>query len=125
MLPDHGDADGGDDDDDDADRGTTTITTTMTTMMMALMRLVLFLLLPRELSNAPVDRDRIVPRAADGRAPRESVQRARGYAPEAARLRLLGRDCDPEPPAHPSPISRTAAADASDDRMLSHIGRPP
>ena len=57
MLPDHGDADGGDDDDDDADRGTTTITTTMTTMMMAL--------LPRVLSNAPVDRDRMVPRAAD------------------------------------------------------------
>ena len=64
MLPDHGDADGGDDDDEDADRGTTTITTTMTTMMMALMMWVIFSLLPRVLSNAPVDRDRMVPRAA-------------------------------------------------------------
>ena len=40
MLPDHGDADGGDDDDEDADRGTTTITTTM---MMALVLITLIL----------------------------------------------------------------------------------
>ena len=52
MLPDHGDADGGDDDDEDADRGTTTITTTMTTMMMALMMWVMFSLLPRVLIQA-------------------------------------------------------------------------
>ena len=49
MLPDHGDADGGDDDDEDADRGTTTITTTM---MMALVMWVMFSLLPRVLIQA-------------------------------------------------------------------------
>ena len=94
MLPDHGDADGGDDDDEDADRGTTTITTTMTTMMMALVMWVMFSLLPRVLIQA-------LPSTAIAWFPPPQG--------EERRERHLPNDCNR---AH---SIRTATADAIDD----------